>query len=268
MLNRMQKQTVFVVMSLVVIISSLCAFAAKRVPETTNYGNIVYRGLPVEQDAHHRKYVVVNHDTIHLDFAPVERHGALTEDDYREVAEELGVEVAAIKAVVEIEAGKAHQGFYNGKPIINFDLSMFRSMASRNGINLSKYSKSHHEVFARPNIQKYGSQQAAQHARLASAMTIDSLTAIQGTFWGMFQIGGFNWKKCGASRPSEFVMLMSRSERDQLELFAEFIRSTGLLKHLSNKNWAAFARGYNGPSYASRRYHTRLAQAYAKYSKK
>jgi hypothetical protein len=61
---------------------------------------------------------------------------------------------------------------------------------------------------------------------------------------------------------------MSRSERDQLELFAEFIRSTGLLKHLSNKNWAAFARGYNGPSYASRRYHTRLAQAYAKYSKK
>ncbi len=36
----------------------------------------------------------------------------LTDDDYREVAERLGVEVAAIKAVVDIEAGRAHEGFF------------------------------------------------------------------------------------------------------------------------------------------------------------
>ncbi|WP_354668699.1 N-acetylmuramidase domain-containing protein, partial [uncultured Duncaniella sp.] len=33
------------------------------------------------------------------------------------------------------------------------------------------------------------------------------------------------------------------------------------------KNWAAFARGYNGPAYARRRYHTRMASAYARHSK-
>ncbi len=192
----------------------------------------------------------------------------LNEKDYEEVSEELGVDIASIKAVVEIEAGASHQGFWNdGKPLINFDLSMFRKMAGRNGINLKKYGKSHAVVFARPNRARYGSQQAAQQARLDAAMTIDSLTAIQGTFWGMFQIGGFNWKKCGARSATDFVRRMSVSEREQLELFAEFIRNTGLLPALKRRDWRAFARGYNGSSYASRGYHKRLANSYAKHSK-
>lgn len=205
-------------------------------------------------------------DTVTLTVSPEERSGRLTEEDFREVAEELGVEVAAIKAVVDIEAGKSHQGFWtDGKPIINFDLTVFRNMARRNGVALGKYAKSHPVVFARPNTARYGSQQAAQQARLDAARNIHNLSAIQGTFWGMFQIGGFNWKKCGAESADDFVRLMSRSERDQLELFAGFVRSAGLLDALRNKNWAAFARGYNGPSYAARGYHTRLANAYRKH---
>lgn len=193
----------------------------------------------------------------------------LTDEDFREVAEELGVEVAAIKAVVEIEAGTKHEGFWaNGKPIINFDLSMFRKFAARNKINLSRYQRSHAVVFAKPNRARYGSYQAAQQARLDAARTIDDKTAIEGTFWGMFQLGGFNWKVCGTSSPDEFVRLMSRSERDQLELFAEFMRETGMLPLLKAKNWSAFARRFNGPTYARRGYHTRLARAYAKHKAK
>ncbi len=45
------------------------------------------------------------------------------------------------------------------------------------------------------------------------------------------------------------------------------MNNTGLLKHLRSKNWAAFARLYNGPAYASRGYHTRMATAYKKYKK-
>lgn len=207
-------------------------------------------------------------DTVILAVAPDERHGRLTDEDFREVAEELGVEVAAIKAVTEIEAGKTHQGFWaEGKPVINFDLTMFRRMARRNGVALGKYSRSHAVVFARPNTARYGSQQAAQQARLDAARSIHNTSAIQGTFWGMFQIGGFNWKKCGAKSIDEFVELMCRSERDQLEMFATFIRNAGLLDALRKRNWSAFARGYNGPGYASRRYHTRMASAYAKYKK-
>ncbi|MCI9285782.1 MAG: N-acetylmuramidase family protein [Muribaculaceae bacterium] len=187
----------------------------------------------------------------------------LTEEDFAEVAARLGVEVAAIKAVVEIEAGRTHEGFASpGHPLINFDLTMFRRFAKRRGVNLSKYSKTHSVVF-----NSHRGNQTRARRRLDAARTIHPHAAIEGTFWGMFQIGGFNWKKCGCSSIEEFEERMSRSERDQLDMFAEFITNAGLLKHLQNKNWAAFARGYNGPSYARRAYHTRMASAYAKHKK-
>lgn len=197
---------------------------------------------------------------------PFRHTGPLTEQDFIEAAAELGCEPAAIHAVVDIEAGVQHKGFWKkGYPLINFDLSIFRTMARRHNVNLSKYTRSHAEVFARPNRKKYGGYLPAQQARFESALTIDTVSAIEGTFWGMFQIGGFNWRKCGASSAQDFARTMARSERDQLELFIAFLRSTGLDRHLRSLSWSAFARGYNGPSYAKRGYHTRLAKAYAKY---
>ena len=225
-----------------------------------------------EPDGIGHNYVVVGGDTLSVSFLPTDeslRHGRLPEHDCEEVAAELGVEVAAIKAVTDIEAGRTHEGFWSeGKPLINFDLGVYRARAARRGVNLKKYARSHSVIFNRPNTARYGSQQAAQQARLDAAMSIDSVSAIEGTFWGMFQIGGFNYARCGAKNHSEFVRLMSRSERDQLELFAAFIRNAGLLPALQRKDWRAFARGYNGPSYASRGYHTRLASSYAKHAKK
>ncbi len=190
----------------------------------------------------------------------------LTEEDYREVAEELGIEVAAIKAVVDIEAGAAHEGFWDdGKPLINFDLSMYRKFAPRHGVNLSKARKKSPEIFNRPDSRRHGSYQAAQQARLDAARAIDEESALESTFWGMFQIGGFNWKKCGTRSVREFVDLMSRSERDQLELFARFITNCGMVDSIRNKNWLAFALKYNGPKAKARRYHTRLAAAYRRH---
>ena len=46
-----------------------------------------------------RVAVSADGDTIKLAVAPEDRRGPLTEEDFREVAEELGVEVAAIKAI-------------------------------------------------------------------------------------------------------------------------------------------------------------------------
>ncbi|MCH5219030.1 MAG: N-acetylmuramidase family protein [Muribaculaceae bacterium] len=255
---------------LVVFVLMLCSFfraysSASDVVEETS----IESTFEVIEPTDTLNYIISEKgDTVYLSIEPARRSGRLTEQDFKEVAEELGVETAAIKAVVEIEAGKSHNGFWSEhKPLINFDLKMFRKMAAKNKVSLSEAAKTHPVIFARPNISKYGSQQAGQQARLDAARTVDDLSAIEGTFWGMFQIGGFNWKKCGTSNPDEFVELMSRSERDQLELFAAFIRNTGLLKHLQNKNWAAFARGYNGPSYAKRGYHTKMANAYTRYKK-
>lgn len=191
----------------------------------------------------------------------------LTEAVYAQVARELQVEVAAIKAVVEIEAGVKHKGFVSpGKPIINFDRAVFVASLRKAGINEQQARTNHPEAFGSLNVRKYGSHQLAHYARLEAAMQIDRKIAIESTFWGMFQIGGFNWRKCGASSLDDFVAKMSKSEPLQLEMFAKFITSTGIVKHLRAKNWSAFARAYNGTNYAQRGYHTRLAKAYRKYS--
>lgn len=191
----------------------------------------------------------------------------LTEKDYQDVAQRLGIEVATIKAVVDIEAGKSHKGFSEpGKPIINYDMSIVNKFAPKLGIKLSKYRKSHPEIWG-ASKKEYGSQQAAEWARFEALRAVDNTLGIYGCFWGMFQIGGFNWKLCKTKDVNEFFEMMCRSERDQLELFANFIESSDMVKYLKNKNWAAFASRYNGPSYASRGYHTRMAKAYAKYSK-
>ncbi len=68
------------------------------------------------------------------------------------------------------------------------------------------------------------------------------------TYWGMFQIGGANWKLCGTESYEDFVERMCRSERDQLELFAALIEKCGYTKYLRNHDWTSFARRYNGPA--------------------
>lgn len=219
-------------------------------------------------DVFHVEFDPLYPDTLNGDDPDAGRYTTLTDSDYIEVAQALEIETAAIKAVVEIETGGSHEGFFEpGKPVVNFDLSVFRKFAARHKINLAKYAKSHAVVFAAPNVKRYGSRHAAQWARLESAMQIDSATAIEGTFWGMFQLGGFNWKQCGAASMGVFVDRMCFSERAQLDLFVDFLCTRDLVRYLRSRNWAAFARGYNGASYKSHNYDQRLARAYAKYKK-
>lgn len=204
---------------------------------------------------------------VHHDPAEDSRYTRLTEADYEEVAQMLDVDVAAIKAVVDIETGRQHEGFWApGKPLINFDLTMYRRFAPRSGVSLSKAKKAHPEIFRRPDARRYGSYQAAQQARLDAACDIDTVSAYQSTFWGMFQIGGFNWRKCGCESVQQFVELMSRSERSQLELFARFIENSGMVDAVRRHNWLQFALKYNGPKARSRGYHKRLAASYKRHS--
>lgn len=195
-----------------------------------------------------------------------DKYYKLTNEEYKKVADELGIDIATMKAVVEIEAGKSHQGFAApGIPLINFDLTMFKRFMRKAGKSYSKYSGS--IAFNRPNTKKYGSYGKAQWARLESARKIDNDIANRATFWGMFQIGGFNWKQCGCKSLDEFVERMSASEAEQLELFAQFCINRDLVKYLKAKNWSSFAYHYNGPSYKKRGYHHRLRKAHQKHSK-
>lgn len=202
-------------------------------------------------------YKPVVHDTV----PPVDdktRYTELTDADFEIVAKQLGVEMAAIKAVVVIEAGTNMKGFWApGVPVINFDSKMYNAFRSK---ATSKAGAKGEKV--PEGLSGYALQEWTQ---LINARKVNAQGANLGTFWGMFQIGGFNYKMCGCQSVDEMVKLMADSELEQLELFASFISNGGMLQDLRNKNWAGFARKYNGASYARRGYHTKMAAAYKKF---
>ncbi|MDE6793614.1 MAG: N-acetylmuramidase family protein [Muribaculaceae bacterium] len=189
------------------------------------------------------------------------RYKGLTDEDFQTVARELDVEVAAIKAVVYIEAGSQMKGFWApGVPVINFDPSMYARFRAKATVKTGDKNAK-----VPPGLKGYAHKEWTQ---LTNARRVNRQGADMGTFWGMFQIGGFNYRQCGCQSVEEFVERMSYSDFEQLELFGAFITSGGMLADLRNKNWAAFSRKYNGPSYARRGYHTRMAAAYRKYGVK
>ncbi|MDE6697394.1 MAG: N-acetylmuramidase family protein [Muribaculaceae bacterium] len=188
------------------------------------------------------------------------KYKTLTEEDFKLVADELGVEVAAIKAVVKIEAGAKLEGFWApGVPVANYVQSLFNKYNSKTKGRKIKDAK------VPSGLTGYALK---EWTSLTNARKINADAADMGTYWGMFQIGGFNYKLCGCQSVEEMVAKVCESEFSQLEMFAVFIRNAGMLPALQKKDWTTFARKYNGPSYAKRGYHTRMAKEYANFKSK
>lgn len=184
---------------------------------------------------------------------------ALTGADYQKAAILLGIEVAAIKAVASVES--RGDGFLsNGKPKVLFEGHWFSRFTN------GKFDKYYPTLSYKRWTKKYYRGGTAEYQRYLSAAALDQEAAMKSTSWGRFQIMGFNHNKCGYTNVKDFVSEMHQNEGHHLYAFVNFLRSTGLDVHLKAKNWAAFARGYNGPEYAKNKYDTRIRQAYEAYS--
>ncbi len=181
----------------------------------------------------------------------------ITEDDYKKAAQKLGCEVAAIKAVSEVESGPHGAFLPSGDPVILFERHKFSKFTG------GKYDDSHPGISNR-KPGGYGPV-SQQHARFEEAAALDSDAAQQSCSWGRFQVMGFHWKILGYPNLQDFVDGMYASEANHLDAFVRFIDKNGLAKHLKNKSWAALAQGYNGREYKKNRYDEKLAAAYKKY---
>jgi len=181
----------------------------------------------------------------------------LTEQDFQTAALSVGCDVAAIKAVASVESSRS--GFDpEGFPITLFEGHWFYKLTG------GKYAQSHPTIcYPVWTKQFYGKTWQAEEARLAEAAALDHDAAMKSASWGLFQIMGLNYDKCGFGTVQEFVNVMCKSEGAQLQAFVMFIKNTGLASSLQNKQWATFAKGYNGPQYAQNNYDTKLAAAYA-----
>ena len=168
------------------------------------------------------------------------------------VAESLGVEPDALWAVFEVQTVS---GMTNrGKPKILFERHYFSRLTS------GRYDA------IQPGISnpRAGGYQGGdrEYERLAGAAKLDCNAALSSTSWGSFQVMGFNYNKVGYTDVHAFAKDMLTSEDKQVVAFGVFLKNVGLIDELVRKDWAGFARGYNGPAYRQNRYDQKMGAAY------
>jgi ferritin len=98
-------------------------------------------------------------------------------------------------------------------------------------------------------------------------MKLNRAMALSSASWGLGQIMGWNHGLAGYEGLQAFVNAMYAGEREQLMAMVEFVRATGLAPALRRRDWVTFARGYNGPGFASNAYDTRLASAFERFDR-
>lgn len=185
----------------------------------------------------------------------------LTPADIEAAAKDLGCDVAAVRAVIDVES--AGKGFdpETGKPIILYEPHVFSRRTGR------RFDASHPTLSYRAwRTLPYPKGQAARWAQLLEATALDRRAALESASWGLFQIMGFNYAHCGFADVEEFVTAMHESEGRQLLAFTAFVKDRRLDDELRRRDWAAFAAGYNGSGFAQNCYDERLAAAWERHN--
>lgn len=191
----------------------------------------------------------------------------LTDFRIAEIARENGIHPAALLAVKLVESGTKSGFLDSGKPQILFEGHIFYKYLKNNPLDMNRLcSQFPNIIYPKWDRSKYFGGEK-EWIRLEQARKINEKYANYSASWGMFQVMGFNYRACGCNTIDEFVEKMCTSQEQQLLLTINFLKSSNLLAPLQKKQWATFARGYNGPDFAKNRYHLKLQSAYNYYLK-
>lgn len=217
-----------------------------------------------------------------LDVGPPGQAPAATSDKYRFTREqfvwgarELGCETAVLQAVVEVEA--SGRGWLpSGRPLCLFERHLFhRNTKGRHTRSLLRYTRATFD----PRLddlswpgwlpRTYGPGGENQWRRLLAAAKLNQEAAYDSTSFGPFQVLGSEAERSGWKGGAQAMVadLQQRGTEAAIEGFVQLVRAYGLTDELQRRDWAGFARRYNGPAYRVNRYDTRLATAFARYSK-
>jgi len=194
----------------------------------------------------------------------LEESKKLSDEIIKETAKDLGVDAAALKAVVKVES--AGSGFLSdGRPKILFEGHVFWRELKKRNVDPMQYAQGNPEILYEHWTKKYYRGKEGEYDRLERAKLINQEAALCSASWGLFQIMGFNYKAAGFDTVHSFVEAQHKDEGEHLRAFCNFIKHEKILSHLKNRNWAEFARRYNGPAYKKNRYDDKIAMAYQQY---
>lgn len=189
---------------------------------------------------------------------------SLKKSDLIAAASVLNVDLATIYAVTQVECNG--YGFLDsGKPAILYERHIMRRRLLAKKLSAIGYSASLVNTKTGGYVGGLG-----EYVRLDEAIKIDRECALESCSWGAFQVMGFNWDLMGYDSVDHFTGEMAISEGKHLDAFVRFVGSrinSAMLKALQRKDWAAFAKLYNGLNYKLNDYDTKLATAFGWYAR-
>ena len=182
-------------------------------------------------------------------------------------AKRLGVEVAALRAILEKESKGS--GFNaDGTPKILYERHiMYQRLTEYFGLSTAKYWATgrsdlvYSKGYGAGGYGKY----SEQPKKLEAAAKIDRTSALESCSWGIAQIMGYHWKLCGFNSIQGFVNAMYKSEDSQFEVFVKFLEGSGIVPYLKKLDWANVALRYNGKNYKQNNYDVDLKRYYLKF---
>ena len=196
----------------------------------------------------------------------------LAESDLMDFANVHNVELAAVKAVNEVESRGS--GFLiDGRPKILFEGHVFWKQLIKRNIKPENYVNADSQnVLYKKWTRTYYRGGVGEYERLEKAASLSSdpdfrEATYASASWGSFQIMGYHFKSLRYTSIDNFVSKMYEHEREHLNAFGRYLDTNNLIRHLKSKNWAAFAKGYNGPAYAKNKYDVKLKNAYERFLK-
>lgn len=183
-----------------------------------------------------------------------------------QLAEQFGIELAALRAVILVEsAGSGFDSF--GRPKALFERHHFyRYIKANYDQALIDEAVSKKLAYPKWGQLPYPKGSTAVYQEIEAAYEIAPREALLSTSWGMGQVMGSNYAIAGCVSVEEMVDQAMDSEENQLKHMMNFIKNTNLLNKLKAQDWAGFAKGYNGPAYAANQYDTKLEAAYNRYA--
>lgn len=188
----------------------------------------------------------------------------LSEADLEKAAARLGVPVASVKAVNQVESAGA--GFLpDGRAKILYERHVMYRQLAAHGMDAAELAAKYPAIVNQQRGGYIGG--SGEYARLAEATKIHAEAAREACSWGQFQIMGYHWSSLGYESIDAFETAMNASEAAQLDAFIRSIEAdAALYKALKGRKWAEFSRLYNGPSYKENFYDIKLARAYERFA--
>lgn len=177
------------------------------------------------------------------------------------VAEEHDIDRAALMAVAEVESGGRWLAMVNGRaePLIRFEGHYFYRLLPRMKRNRALGAGLAHPIAGKVKNPR---SQTARWKLLGKASVIDRPAALAATSWGVGQVMGDHWRWLGFASIDAFVAQARSGVAGQVRIMARYIVIAGLAGMLENRDWAGFARAYNGPDYRRFRYDEKMAEAF------